>query len=330
MTSLIQQVAETVGVLPDATDKEAIILAWLNRAGVMLHDQYDFPGTVVEQFFCVDNAQHVVTFPWYVSAVRGVRWNESSRLISLVDSRPRYHNSPWTQGYLTWRQIQGTPLHTPQTQTGTLTFTITVAEEDSFDVVVIGQTATASCLTEVITFQPGDLTKPSINQYAAESPTGIVALKKSIYTQSDVQVTQTADATSLAVIPANQLAAANLRIQILDWNCTSPFIAGEDCVEVLYKKRFMPFVDLNSVWSDDRLVQGLVYAVKYIYAFEKEKLEIAAAAKSMYMEICKKVCENLESGTQLTMNVAPDPLHNAALVGQYWNAWGVNASYRGW
>jgi hypothetical protein len=326
MTSLIQQVAETVGVLPDATDKEAIILAWLNRAGVMLHDQYDFPGAVVEQFFCVDNSEHVVTFPWYVGAIRGVRWNESSRLVTLKDMRPRYHNSPWTQGYLTWRQLQGTPLHTPQTQAGTLTFTITAAEEDSFDVIIVGQTATASCLTEVITFQPGDLTKVSTNQYAVESPTGIVALKKTIYTQSDVQVTQTADATSLAVIPASQLAAANLRIQILDWNVSTPFIQGEDCVEVLYKKRFSPFVDLNSIWTDDRLVQGLVYAVKYIYAFEKEKLEIAGAAKAMYEEICSKVCENLESGQQLTMDVAPDPLHNAALWGNFWNYEGMGVA----
>lgn len=319
MTSLIQQVAETVGVLPDATDKEAIILAWLNRAAVMVYDQYDLPGSIVEQFFCVDNSQHVITFPWYVGAIRGVRWNESSRLVTMRDMRPRYHNSPWTQNYLAWRQIQGSPLHTPQTQTGTLTFTITVAETDSFEVVVIGQTATASCLTEVITFQPGDLTKVSVNQYAAESPTGIVTLKKSIYTQSDVQVTQTADETSLAVIPANQLAANNLRIQILDWNVTTPFIQGEDCVEVLYKKRFSPFVDLNSVWTDERLVQGLVYAVKYIYAFEKEKLDIASVAKGMYEEICAKVCANLESDQLLTMDVAPDPLHNAALIGRFWN-----------
>ena len=138
MNSLIQQVSETVGVLPDPQDKESQVLGWLNRAAVMIYDQYDLPGSVFEQFFCVDNNQHVVTFPWYVGAIRGVRWHDSSRLITLTDMRPRYHGVPWTQPYLKWRQIQSTPLHTPLTNAGPLTFQINAAETQPFDVIVTG------------------------------------------------------------------------------------------------------------------------------------------------------------------------------------------------
>ena len=281
MNSLIQQVSETVGVLPDSQDKESQVLGWLNRAAVMIYDQYDLPGSVFEQFFCVDNNQHVVTFPWYVGAIRGVRWHDSSRLITLTDMRPRYHGVPWTQPYLKWRQIQSTPLHTPLTNAGPLTFQINAAETQPFDVIVNGQPSRAANVTEILTFNVGDTVKSTVNLFEPESPFGITSIKKSIYTNSDVVILNSATQGEIGRIPNNQLYASNLRVQILDWNAGVPFIIGEDCVEVLFKQRFSPFVNIDSIWTDERLIQALVYAVKYIYAMEKEKMDVASVSKDM-------------------------------------------------
>lgn len=314
MNSLIQQVSETVGVLPDSQDKEAQVLGWLNRAAVMIYDQYDLPGSVFEQFFCVDNNEHVITFPWYVGAIRGVRWHDSSRLVTTRDMRPRYHGVPWTQPYLQWRQIAATPLHTPLTNAGPLTFQINAIETQPFEIIVNGQTSLAANVTEVITFTPGDLVKTSINLFEPESPFGITSIKKSKYTNSDVIVRMAATQLEVARIANNQLYASNLRVQILDWNASMPFIIGEDCVEVLYKQRFSPFVNINSIWTDERLVQALVYAVKYIYAFEKEKLDIAEASKQVMAEICIKVCENLESSTELMIQTTRHASQDAAIM----------------
>jgi hypothetical protein len=318
MNSLIQQVSETVGVLPDSQDKEAQVLAWLNRAAVMIYDQYDLPGSVFEQFFCVDNNKFVITFPWYVGAIRGVRWHDSSRLVTMRDMRPRYHGVPWTQPYLQWRQIAATPLHTPLTNAGPLTFQISAAEVNPFDIIINGQTSMAANTTEIITFTPGELVKNSVNLFEPENPFGITSIKKSAYTNSDVAVLVSATQAEVGRIPNNQLYASNLRVQILDWNAGTPFIVGEDCVEVLYKQRFSPFVNLNSIWTDERLVQALVYGVKYIYAFEKEKMDVADASKQVMSEICKGVCENLESGTELMVQTERHASQDAAIMFPVW------------
>ena len=318
MNSLIQQVSETVGVLPDSQDKEAQVLAWLNRAAVMIYDQYDLPGSVFEQFFCVDNNKFVITFPWYVGAIRGVRWHDSSRLVTMRDMRPRYHGVPWTQPYLQWRQISATPLHTPLTNAGPLTFQISAAETQPFDIIINGQTSMAANTTEIITFTPGDLVKNSINLFEPENPFGITSIKKSAYTSSDVAVLVSATQAEVGRIANNQLYASNLRVQILDWNAGTPFILGEDCVEVLYKQRFSPFVNLNSIWTDERLVQALVYGVKYICAFEKEKMDVADASKQVMSEICKGVCENLESGTELMVQTERHAAQDAAIMFPVW------------
>jgi len=314
MNSLLQQVCETVGILPDSRDKEAQALAWLNRAAVMIYDQYDLPGSVFEQFFCVDNNKHVVTFPWYVGAIRGVRWHDSSRLVTTRDMRPRYHAVPWTQPYLQWRQIASTPLHTPLTNAGPLTFQISTPETTPFDIVVNGQTSVAANATETITFAVNDLVKTSVNLFEPESPFGVTSIKKTRATNSDVIIRQAATQEEIGRIANNQLYAANLRVQILDWNAGTPFILGEDCVEVLYKQRFSPFVNLDSIWTDERLVQGLVYSVKYLYAMEKEKMDIANANKDLMAETCKKVCENLESGTELMIQTERHAAQDAAIM----------------
>ena len=318
MNSLLQQVCETVGILPDSRDKEAQALAWLNRAAVMIYDQYDLPGSVFEQFFCVDNDKHVITFPWYVGAIRGVRWHDSSRLVTTRDMRPRYHAVPWTQPYLQWRQIASTPLHTPLTNAGPLTFQISTPETTPFDVVVNGQTSVAANATETITFAVGDLVKTSVNLFEPESPFGVTAIKKTRATNSDVIVRLTATQEEIGRIANNQLYAANLRVQILDWNAGTPFILGEDCVEVLYKQRFSPFVNLDSIWTDERLVQGLVYGVKYLYAMEKEKMDVASANRELMAETCKKVCENLESGTELMIQTERHAAQDAAIMFPVW------------
>jgi hypothetical protein len=232
--------------------------------------------------------------------------------------RPRYHGVPWTQPYLQWRQIAATPLHTPLTNAGPLTFQISAAEVNPFDIIVNGQTSLAANTTEIITFTPGELVKNSVNLFEPENPFGITSIKKSAYTNSDVAVLVSATQTEVGRIPNNQLYASNLRVQILDWNAGTPFIVGEDCVEVLYKQRFSPFVNLNSIWTDERLVQALVYGVKYIYAFEKEKMDVADASKQVMAEICKGVCENLESGTELMVQTERHAAQDAAIMFPVW------------
>jgi hypothetical protein len=319
MTPLFQQISETIGILPNSLDENNILLAWANRAGKLLFDGYDLPGTVIEQFFCYDTTQHVISLPWYVGSVRGIRLSKSSRKVALNDMRPRYNVSPWTQPLFKFRQLAPSPLSTGLTQSGTLTFVLSAAETFPVNITVIGQTATASRVVEILTFNVGDTSKTTVNQWSQEAPFGITALKKDVLTSSDVQVLQTADSLVVGTIANTQLEAQNIRVQVLDWNLTQSWNSGyDDCLEVLYKKRYTPFVSIDDSWIDERLDQALVYAVKYLWAVEKGKGDDIAQYQGMYMSACESVCTNMEASQEILITMEPDGASNASIRAPFW------------
>ncbi len=87
---------------------------------------------------------------------------------------------------------------------------------------------------------------------------------------------------------------------------------------MLYKQRFSPFVNIDSIWTDERLVQGLVYGVKYIFAMEKEKMDVASVNKDMMEQICRGVCENMESGQELMVQTERHASQDAAIMFPVW------------
>jgi hypothetical protein len=310
MNSLFQQISETIGVLDTSVDKDTQLLMWANRGARYLYDNYDLPGTVKEQFFCVDWTQYVVTLPWYVGAVRGLRYSQSSQRINQIDMRPRYNTSPWVQPLFTFRTLNTTPLESSLTQSGTLTFTIAEAQTAPFTVTIIGQTATASRVIESLTFNVGDVQKTSVNQWSQEAPFGLIALKKTVYTTSDIIVTQTATGVQVATIPNGQYEAINTRIQINDWNVTPYGWTSDDCIEVLYKQRFQPFFSLDDSWIDERLEQALVYIVKFLWASETGK--DATGWLALANATCKMACNNITDGQDLRIVAEADPLQAAS------------------
>jgi hypothetical protein len=313
MTPLFQQVSETIGVLPDSVDATAKLLAWSNRAGKMLYDGFDLPGTVMEQFFCIDMQQHIVSFPWYVGSLRGVRLHQSSRQIKVLDMRPRYNTSPWNQPMFKWRELRPTPLITSLRQSGTLTLSIPAPETFPFNVTIIGQTPTASRHIETLTFQVGDLEKTTTHQWTQEEPFGIVAIRKDLLTSNDITVTETATSSVVATIPNTQYEAMNMRVQILDFNLTQSWNSSDHCVEILYKKRYTPLVSLDDSWIDERLDQALVYAVKYLWAVETKDAEGQSSYENLYKTSCRDAVTNMEASQEIIIGMDENPLKNAPI-----------------
>lgn len=313
MNSLFQQISETIGILPDTTDKEAQLLSWANRGARMLFDRYDLPGTVFEQFFCFDRNAFVISFPWYVGAIRGIRLHNSSRKLTLNDMRPRYNYSPWVQPYLKWRQMSPSPLSSALTQSGTLTFTIPEAYTEPFTITVVGQTATASSVVENITFNVGDTTKTSTNQWSQEAPFGVREIKKSTSLPWDVAVTLTATGATVSTIPNNQPSVSFIRVQILDWNLSQQYIYGEDCLEILYKGRFMPLTSIDDSWIDARFDDVLVHAVKYLWAMEKKDYERAQVEEAYWMKLSAEIVANVTENQEILITCDKNPYANAAV-----------------
>lgn len=323
MNTLFSQISEVLGQLPDSGDKEATLLSWANRAARILHDSYDLPGTMVEQFFVIDPTKYVITFPWYVGAIRGMRLHNSSRQLTLQDMSPRYATSPWVQPYMKYRQLPPSPLITALTQSGTLTITLGAAEDQPLDVFITGQTPLASKVTETITFQAGETSKVTVNQWTQEMPYGIVAIRKSRVTETDVNLTQTADSLLVATIPNSQTEAINTRVQIMDWNITQPWLVSDNVVETLYKNRFIPMSSTEDSWFDTRLEAGLIAKVKEMYAQQTRQLEQAAVEKATCEEICNAVCSNIDAGKEMQVMMDANPLSNVAI--RFPQRWGYNA-----
>lgn len=313
MNSLFQQISETLGQLPDGNGQEEFLLSWANRAARILHDSYDLPGTLVEQFFVIDPNKYVMTFPWYVGAIRGMRLHNSSRQLTLQDMSPRYATSPWVQPYMKYRQMPPTPLVTALTQSGTLNISIPSAETEVFTVTIIGQTPTASKVIETVTFEVGDTSKTTVNQWTQEMPFGIVAIKKSRVTSNDVTIEQSADSLLVATIPNSQTEALNTRVQIMDWNITQPWLPTDNVVETLYKTRFVPISSVEDSWFDPRLEGALIAKVKEMYAQQTGKLDQAAVEKNTWETICREVCANIEAAKEMQVMMDANPLSNASI-----------------
>lgn len=311
MNPLFQQIAETLGVINSSVDKTEQLLMWANRGARHLYDSYDLPGSVKEQFFCVDWSQYVITLPWYVGGVRGLRYSNISQRINQVDMRPRYNTSPWVQPLLTFRTLPSTPLETSLSQSGTLTFTIASAEAQPFTITIIGQTSTAARVIETLTFNVGDTTKTTGNQWSQEAPFGITSIKKNAYTQNDIVISETATGTQVGTLSNGQYEAVNTRVQISDWNVTPPVWTDGDCIEVLYKQRYQPFFTVEDSWIDERLEQALVYMIKYLWAMETEPSK-AGPWMDLAMETCKRACNNMSDGMDIRIVAEQDPWLRAA------------------
>lgn len=313
MNTLFQQLKEVLGQLPGNLDQEETLLSWANRAAKILHDSYDLPGTMMEQFFVTDPTKYVITFPWYVGSIRGMRLHNSSRQLTLQDMSPRYATSPWVQPYMKYRQLAPSPLITSLTQSGTLTIELGTAEDEPLNVIITGQTPLASKVQETVVLEAGQTSAVTVNQWTQEMPFGIVAIRKNRITNTDINITQTADSLLVATIPNSQLEAMNTRVQIMDWNVTQPWLASDNVIETLYKNRFVPIASVEDSWFDTRLEGALVAKVKEMYAQQTGKLDQAMVEKATYEKICFDVCTNIEAAQELRVSMDANPLSNVAI-----------------
>lgn len=311
MLSDIKQFAREIVGLPESDDA---LLRYINRAAQELYDSHDLPNSLWEAFFTFGTQTQLITLPWYVGDIRGVRRHQYSNKIQVVDSRPRYHYSPWVQPLDQWRIIGNTPLTVSQTQAGTLTVTIAVAESTAFTVRIRGQTTTASIASETLTFPAGATSQTTTIQFTQPAPFGIVAITKSRKTLTDVTITQSSDALEIARIPNCMLEASNRLLQVHDGEFNTAF-GTDELVEVLFKWPFIPLdADEDMFLGTNRYDQAVVWKLREIWhSTRKGEEEIAMLAAAKCRDLMSSLARTQEATIEKTILETPNPYEMAPL-----------------
>lgn len=316
VTQLLKYAGEITGsgVLDDT--RRTQLMLYINRACRELYESGDLPGSLWERVFAVEADSQLITLPWYVGSLRGVRRATYSNKVQLVDMRPRYHYRPWRQPTLQWRVIGRTPLIRSLTQASQLQVTVLAAQTETFTVTIVGQTTTASRAQETLTFEPGDLVKTTSMQWTQAQPTGIFAIRKSARTTADVLIKQSVDGVTVAEIPNHLTSADNALLQVHDGSYTLTYTSGEGA-EILFKWPFVELAeDTDQFLSTDTFDQCVIWKMREHWHSTREgetEPVIAAAAASKCSQLLRELCNNQESAIEKTVMFEENPYELAML-----------------
>lgn len=316
LSDILQYASEVTNIRGSSAPERAQLLRYVNRAGRELYNGWDLPGSLFERFFMIQTNTQLITLPWYVDEIRGIRRATYASKIELVDMRPRYHYRPWRQKTLQWRLMGECALEQHITQAGRLVCTLAGPETSTITVTVTGQTTTAGLAEEEITIEAGELTAASVNQYTQDQPNGIRSIVKSARTSYDLTISQEVDAREIATIPNHQLVSKNQLIQVHDGNYSLIYSPNEGA-EILFK---WPYKQLDSdadlFIGTERFDDALVWKLREHWHSTRageETLALASAAKCQ--DLMEKLCFNIESSAEQSVMNAEDgiefaPRHN--------------------
>lgn len=316
LADILQYASEVTNIRGSNDPERDQLLRYINRAARELYHGADLPGSLYERFFTVQSNTQLITLPWYVDEIRGIRRATYASKIELVDMRPRYHYRPWRQKTLQWRVMGESPLEQHITQTGRLVVTLAAAETSALTVTIVGQTTTSGLAEENILIEVGEVTATSTNQYTQDNPNGIRSILKSERTSYDLTVTQEVDDRQIASIPNHQLVSKNQVIQVHDGNYSLIYSPNE-CAEILFK---WPYKTLDSdsdlFLGTERFDDAVVWKLREHWHSTRpgeETLALAAAAKCK--DLVEKLCANIEDAVEKSVMYAEDgiefaPRHN--------------------
>ncbi len=200
----------------------------INFAWCDLWNSSDLPNSVFEVTVKPEGEDAIISLPWYVGTIRGVRLNASKVRVHLFDPRPFYQDNKFYQNTLEWKLLGINPLKTHIINATTIDLSIEIAEEQEFKVYLTGANDNASSDTEVVTFQAGELEKSTIKRC-----TQYTSIVKDLLTKSDVTITGAND-EDLGIIANCEYEARNQIIQITD-KCVNESNFCR-CFDVVFKR----------------------------------------------------------------------------------------------
>lgn len=303
LKDLLTRLAPDLGYSISSPQQRGDLISMINMAAKNLYDTNDLPGCLREQIFKLGTTDQQISFPSYVADVVAVRDYDSQIPITLRDMRPRYQTEGWfdSQDYYNWRiKSEGSPIERNWICDGPITFTLAKTAAAAFTIIVVGKTPTASKFQEIVAVPIGTKAVTTTNIFLANE---IEAIYKSSATDEDITVT-VIDGTIIATIPNAELAPSYTIVQVMDKLQSRGL---EQLVEVLYKTRFVPFVnDYDTFPCGDEYEEAIYWqTLAYVWAKREGGTELAVkitAANTKCNDVLQKLSANKEGPKNLRMD----------------------------
>jgi len=295
---ILLDVSNEIGVtLATQLQKKSLISLWINQAAEDLYTSDDLPGCLREQVFDLDLSDGMVTLPWYVYKIRGLRnvnwWNS----ISQHDHRMRYSTNGykefWNYGWMrdVWRVKEVRAIGRSITNAAPLTLKIPLPETVAFAVNITGSNNNSVRLTEKITFSAGVTEMTTVNSFINpynEFP--IESIIKNIPTTYDLTIKDAND-LEIAKIPNSELSSRYTVIQVFDNGVILPLSTDCNCTEVLFKYKLSPMLNDFDSFPCPGFDKAIFYKFMENYKGKNGELDQAVAYKIK----CKEICDNLNN-----------------------------------
>jgi hypothetical protein len=284
LSKILLDIATELGIDITSDTERAWIVEKINDAAREIYESDDIPGCLRELTFNIDDeAQEssLVSLPGYIDKIRGLRWTSvQGGKIPQNDMRPRYHlgkgwgANAFSLPFRTIREVY--PLKRDISNASILTFTIPVAEATDITITIVGRTNNSDRFSETVVIPAGDLTVDTVGNY--EEVHSILKAEANLY---NITITDVED-NNLGVINNGDLSPAYKILELIDGNL-GPQVnyGGQTAIDILYKTRFTPFVNLADEFPCPNCDRILFYKfAEYYLAQQPGRLTDAMAASA--------------------------------------------------
>lgn len=315
LKSIVTDLASEGGIRADDAQQLTLLTFRINKAAEELYNQVDLVGSLREQVMNVStNGEGMqITLPHYVGKLRAVRWYYPQVNLQMVDMRPKYAAKLWqSRNFISWRLKGESPLQMDITNASLLTVTFAGALDTACSVTIEGTIEGATGLVrETLTFAIGDTTKATLLSWET-----ISAITKDVATNYDCNILDV-DNVVISTLANNQLRALFQWIQLMNLpNNTNggnqvSFSSPTTFVEVLWKQRFRPFINLTDEFICPWYDQAIIWMYKKQEALRGAAGDVnlynaARAYKAQCDEIIKNVASDADQNTEKYINFGPN------------------------
>lgn len=304
LIDILTDIGMEVGQVDAATDRSARI-SRVNKAIREIHEMTDLEEGFKEGVFDIneeDTSQ--VSFPAFVTKIRGMRYADGRQSISLDDMRNRYNfnfngdNEIW---YLQYRKLTPSCFKRSIENQSVITVKIPVVETTDVKITISGRTDNAFRTQETITIAAGELEKAGLLNFI--EPTSAV---KNRITNNDVSFYDV-EGNLLGEILNSEYQSQYNVYQIAD---TENFVAPPNLsgVEASYKERVQPLKnDYDCYLGTDRYDAAIVW--KFLEHRTKDVKE-AFALQTKCKQVLTQIFHNDQAGVRTKINFRPAPFFN--------------------
>jgi len=304
LINLLQDCAKVFGDQIASPTGKKILLADVNTAALRIWDDNDLVGSIREETICTNVEEGLQVLPWYMNRVRGAKIHSTRQKITLIALNGYYQTYGFFQSPFTMR-VAAPCVTTYNLDTATqLTVTLQAAEEVKTSVTIVGTTSKGFTVSETLIFNPGELSKTTVNQYRAtgNNPVrdALKSITRSTLTVSDTLITDLSGRV-VSFIPGRRYTAEFTIFQLYD-QLRFVIDLGYD---VMYKMPFLYFVDDADSLLGDIYNEAIYYqfiANRYRRSNQADAIVRAQDAENKVREIVQSVTSNQEGPIQTTID----------------------------